>query len=118
MSAAATAVGAGTAAGLASALTLGATALSVASMLVVLGWEAMEDHYQGQQRTVRRWMRQAGAEDLIARRCGYVRKLYAARGMPTAFGSKPKFPPELPGGHPALAFMPVRRMRRRYEGAI
>ncbi|WP_298689611.1 hypothetical protein [uncultured Sphingomonas sp.] len=87
-------------------------------MFVLLGWEAIEDHYLASQRTVRRWMRQAGAEDMIARRRGYVRKVYAARGIPNAVGRKPKFPPEMRAGDHALAFMPVRRVRRRYEGAI
>lgn len=87
-------------------------------MFVLLGWEAIEDHYQTNQRAVRRWMVQAGEEDLIARRRGYVRKIYAARGLPNAGGRKPKFPPEMRAGDPALAFMPVRRLRRRYEDVI
>ena len=88
-------------------------------MFVRLGWEAIEEHYQTNQRAVRRWMRHAGGEEeMIARRRGYMRKLYAARGLPNAGGRKPKFPPEMRAGDPALAFMPVRRLRRAYEGVI
>ena len=91
-------------------------------VFVRLGWEAIEDHYQTGQTIIKRWMRQAGEADLIARRRGYVRKLYAARGIPSIVGRKPGAKvgmlAELPGGHPALAFMPVRRLRRPYEGAI
>lgn len=91
-------------------------------MFVLLGWEAIEDHYQASQRAVRRWMRQVGELDLIARRRGYLRKVYAARGCATAGGRKPGSKAgglsEAPASDPALAFMPVRRLRRRYEGAI
>jgi len=92
------------------------------AMFVRLGWEAIEDHYQAGQTTIRRWMRQSGEADLIERRRAYVRKLYAARGIPSIMGRKPagKFGglTELPGKHPSLAFMPIRRLRRPYEGAI
>lgn len=87
-----------------------------------LGWEAIEDHYSVSQRTIRRWMRQVGEFDLITRRRAYLRKLNASRGIPSIQGRRPgvRFGgiPELPGGHRALAFMPIRRLRRRYEGEI
>jgi len=84
-----------------------------------LGWETIEEHYQTSQRPVRRWMGQAGGEEeMIARRRGYMRKVYAARGMSHVTGRKPKFPPEMSAKDPALAFVPIRRLQRSYEGMI
>lgn len=91
-------------------------------MFIRLGWEHIEDHYDASQRTIRRWMAQAGEFDLIQRRRGFLRKVFAARGVTNIPGRKPggRFGgvPEMRAGDPALAFMPVRRLRRRFEGAI
>lgn len=89
---------------------------------VRLGWKAIEDHYDTGQTVVKRWMREAGEFRLIELRRAYLRKVRAAAGFSTITGLKPgqKFGciPEMCAGDPALAFMPVRRLRRQYEGEI
>lgn len=86
---------------------------------VLLGWEAIEDHYQTNQRAVRRWMAEAGGEEkLIAHRRAYMRKVYAASGKPNIAGRKPRGVSEMRADDPALKFMPVRRLRRAYQGEI
>ena len=91
-------------------------------MFVRLGWDAIEDHYDTGQTVVKRWMREAGEQLLIELRRGYVRKQHAARGFRSVMGRKPgaKFGSmaEMSAGNPALAFMPVRRLRRPYSGEI
>ena len=91
-------------------------------MFVRLGWDAIEDHYDTGQTVVKRWMREAGEQLLIEMRRGYVRKLHAARGFRSVMGCKPgaKFGSmaEMRSDDPALAFMPVRRLRRPYCGEI
>jgi hypothetical protein len=91
-------------------------------MFVRLGWDAIEDHYDTGQTVVKRWMREAGEQLLIEMRRAYVRKLHAARGFRSVMGRKPgaKFGSmtEMSAGDPALAFMPVRRLRRPYGGEI
>ena len=91
-------------------------------MFVRLGWEAIEDHYDTGQTVVKRWMREFGEFRLIELRRAYMRKVRAAQGIATITGVKPgrKFGgiPEMCAGDPALAFMPIRRVRRRYEGEI
>lgn len=84
-----------------------------------LGWEAVEDHYQTNQRAVRRWMIEAGGEEeMIARRRAYLRKVYAARGKSRVAGRPPRGVSEMRASDPALAYMPVRRLRRRFDGEI
>jgi hypothetical protein len=87
-----------------------------AEMFVRLGWEEIEEHYATGQRVVRRWLRQVGEADLIQRRRAYVRKFYAAMGQSNVRGRKPKLgTPEMRGDDPALAYMPIRRLRRPYR---
>ncbi len=91
-------------------------------MFVRLGWEAIEEHYVTSQRTVRRWMSEVGEIDLIRCRRSYLRKVYAARGIASIAGRKPGkgtgLLPEMSAANPALAWMPVRRMRRTFAGEI
>ncbi|MEG3176179.1 hypothetical protein U1872_08065 [Sphingomonas sp. RB3P16] len=88
-------------------------------MFVMLGWEAIEDHFETGQTVVLRWMREVGEFRLIELRRAYMRKIRAAAGFATITGLKPgrKFGgiPEMRSGDPALEFMPIRRMRRQYE---
>lgn len=84
-------------------------------MFVLLGHKTIEDHYCAGIGTIKRWMREYGEAELIQTRRGYVRKLAAARGMAMAQGSKPGVHfggfPEMHAGDPALAWMPIRRLR-------
>lgn len=79
-------------------------------------------HYGVYQSTIKRWMREAGEAELIERRRGYLRNLYASRGLPNTGGRKPgvRFGgmPEMPARHPALAWMPIRRVRRAFTGRL
>lgn len=91
-------------------------------MFVRLGWEAIEDHYDTGQTVVKRWMRDVGEQHLVELRRAYVRKVRAAQGFASIMGRKPgrKFGTlvEMNAGDPALAFMPIRRLRRPYCGEI
>jgi hypothetical protein len=87
------------------------------AMFVELGWEAIEDHYGTNQRAIRRWLREAGEADLIGRRRGYLRRMYAARGMTAIPGPKPGARlglTEMRVTDPALQFLPIRRLRSRW----
>jgi hypothetical protein len=83
---------------------------------VLLGCVECEYHYHTSWRPIWRWMRQYGADELVQLRRGYLRKLAASRGEATALGGKLRKRggdfAELPAGHPALEWMPVRRSRR------
>ncbi len=91
-------------------------------VFVRLGWEEIEEHYDTGQTVVKRWMRLVGEQRLIELRRAYLRKVRAANGIRNICGRKPgsKFGglSEMRANDPALAFMPIRRLNRRYEGEI
>ena len=91
-------------------------------MFVLLGHKTVEDYYSRAWRPVKRWMQQYGEERLIQLRRAYLRKLAAARGRPTPTGRHPgvRFGgfPEMHQGNPALALMPIRRLRAPYRQEV
>lgn len=91
-------------------------------MFVLLGHKTVEDYYSTAWRPVKRWMQQYGEERLIQLRRAYLRKLAAARGRSTSTGRHPgvRFGgfPEMHQGDPALAFMPIRRLRTPYRQEV
>lgn len=67
-------------------------------------------------------MREVGESRLIKLRRAFLRKSNAARGITTISGRRPaeRFGgiPEMLAGDPALKWLPIRRLRRRYDGEI
>jgi hypothetical protein len=91
-------------------------------MFVLLGWEAIEDHYTAGQRAIKRWLRQCGEEDILTRRRSYLRKLYASRGLAGIPGRKPGrtigAEIEQPAGSIDRANFPLRRLKRAFRGNV
>ena len=91
-------------------------------MFVLLGHKTIEIYYATAQRLVKRWMREYGEAELIQLRRGYLRKLAASRGQPGITGRKPGLRfggfPEMTSRDPALAWMPVRRLRRPWREEV
>ena len=67
-------------------------------------------------------MGEAGESRLIELRRAFLRKSNAARGIATISGRRPaeRFGgiPEMLAGDPALEWLPIRRLRRRYDEEI
>lgn len=91
-------------------------------MFVLLGHKTIEDHYAAGIGTIKRWMREYGEADLIWLRRSYLRKVAASEGRPIIHGRKPgaRFGgfAEMSPRDPALNYMPVRRVRRPYDGDV
>ncbi len=89
---------------------------------VLLGCKEVEIYFRTAWVPVYRWMCQYGAKELVQLRRGYLRKLAASKGIAIAAGRKPTIRgggyDELPAGHPALEWMPVRRSRRPWRDEV
>lgn len=92
-------------------------------VFVFLGCMGAELHFRTNGKALQRWLNEYGADRLVQLRRGYLRKVAASQGRVKVSGGPLRTRGcegygEMRAGDPALEWMPVRRLRRPFDGDV